>query len=297
MAGLLARLFHDAVDRAAHPGLVPLLRPEIQDGDAQPLHIDARIVPRLRDRVFHEHRRHDEEPGGDRDLPAEQRPLTPRLRRAEDADSRRQLSPEIARARQLQRRLEPEHHERYQQGPRRDPERRAVWRRTYGQDPASSLGKQEVEFDVHQDREPLEDDVSRQAARRRQQEAFGALFTDEAPARRAQGPPDRNLVLSRRAAREHEIREVRAGDGKHQGHQRDDGPPEAAQSQGVLTRDRRHRFPLPRPFRCARLPRWRARRKARVEGRGDRAHLRGGGRRRDGRRKPPEHHQPAPIAR
>jgi hypothetical protein len=123
------------------------------------------------------------------------------------------------------------------------------------------------------------------------------LFTDEAPARRAQGPPDRNLVLSPRAARKHEIREVRAGDGKHQGHQRDDGPPEAAESQGVLTRDRRHRFPLPRPFRCARLARWRARRKARVEGRGDRAQFRGGGRRRDCWRKPPEHHQLAAIAR
>jgi hypothetical protein len=63
--------FHHAVDRAAHSGLVPLLRAEIQDGDAQPLQIDARIVPRLRDGVFHEHRRHDEEPGGDRDLPAQ----------------------------------------------------------------------------------------------------------------------------------------------------------------------------------------------------------------------------------
>jgi hypothetical protein len=175
--------------------------------------------------VFHEHRRHDEEPGGDRDLPAQQRPLTARLRRAEDADARRQLSPEIARARQLQRRFEPEHDRGYQQGPRRDPERRGVWRRTYGQDPASSHGKHEVEFDVHQDAEPLEDDVSRQAARRRQEEAFGALLATrrqrDAPRARRTG----NFVLSRRTSREHEIREVRAGDGEHQGHQRDDGPP------------------------------------------------------------------------
>jgi hypothetical protein len=272
------------------------LRPEIQDGDAQPVHVDARIVPRLRDRVFHEHRRHDEEPGGDRDLPAQQRPLTARLWRAEDADTRCQLSPEIARARQLQRRFEPEHDQRNQQGPRRDPERGGVWRRTDGHDPASSHGKHEVEFDVHQNAQPLEDPVGRHAACGRQEQAFGALFTDEAPARRPQGPPDGNFVLSRRTSREHEIREVRAGDGEHQGHQRDNGLCGAAQGR-VLTCDRRHRFSLPRPFRCARLTRWGARWKARVQGRGDRGHLRGGGRRRGCWRQPPEHHQLAAIAR
>ena len=79
---VLARLLQDAVDRAAHPPLVPLPGPEVQDRDAEPCHVDAGIVPRLLDRVLHEHRRDDEETGGDRDLPAEQQLLAPCLRRA-----------------------------------------------------------------------------------------------------------------------------------------------------------------------------------------------------------------------
>ncbi len=82
----------------------------------------------------------------------------------------------------------------------------------------SHTGKHEVEFGVHQIAKPLEDDVSRQAARRRQEEAFGALFTHESPPRGAKSPAYGNFVLSRRTSREHEIREVRAGHDEHQGH-------------------------------------------------------------------------------
>ena len=42
-----------------------------------PIQIDAGVVPRFRDRVLHEHRRDDEEPCRDRDLPPQQGVLAP----------------------------------------------------------------------------------------------------------------------------------------------------------------------------------------------------------------------------
>ena len=57
------------IQRPPRARLAPLRPVEIEDRDPDPIEIDAGVVPRFRDRVFHEHRRDDEEPGRDRDLP------------------------------------------------------------------------------------------------------------------------------------------------------------------------------------------------------------------------------------
>ena len=62
--------------------LVPLRRAKVQNGHGDSIHVDAGIVARLGDRVLHEHRRDDEEPRRDRDLPPQQNPLTPAGRRS-----------------------------------------------------------------------------------------------------------------------------------------------------------------------------------------------------------------------
>ena len=55
------------------------------------------------------------------------------------------------------------------------------------------------------------------APRQRQEARLDELRADEPPARRAERQPHRGLVPSRRAARQHEIRHVRAGDEQDQG--------------------------------------------------------------------------------
>jgi hypothetical protein len=68
-------------------------------------------MPCLCDGVLHEHRRDDEESCGDRHLPPEQCPPAPAPRAADAAPRSGQSSRDVAGSRELQRRLEPEHHE------------------------------------------------------------------------------------------------------------------------------------------------------------------------------------------
>ena len=56
------------------------------------------------------------------------------------------------------------------------------------------------------------------AARDRQHQALGQDLTDDASAAGAEREPDRDLALTRRAAREQQVRDVRADDDQQHGH-------------------------------------------------------------------------------
>src|SRR5215212_4369588 len=78
---MAAQFVEQTIERPPRARLAPLRPVEIEDRDPDPIQIDAGVVPRFRDRVLHEHRRDDEEPGRDRDLPPQQGALAPTARR------------------------------------------------------------------------------------------------------------------------------------------------------------------------------------------------------------------------
>ena len=78
---MAAQFAEQTIERPPRARLAPLRPVEIEDRDPDPIQIDAGVVPRFRDRALHEHRRDDEEPGRDRDLPPQQGALAPAARR------------------------------------------------------------------------------------------------------------------------------------------------------------------------------------------------------------------------
>ena len=64
--------------------------------------------------------------------------------------------------------------------------------------------------------EPLRDDHPGGRADRRDQQTLRQHLPDDAAAGRADREPDRHLALTRRRAREHQVREIRARDEEHQ---------------------------------------------------------------------------------
>ena len=111
---MAAQFAEQTIERPPRARLAPLGPVEIEDRDPDPIQIDAGVVPRFRDRVLHEHRRDDEEPGGDRDLPPQQGALAPAARRPGGRPGGERAA-HVDRARHLDRRLEAEDDQRHEE--------------------------------------------------------------------------------------------------------------------------------------------------------------------------------------
>ena len=284
------QLVEHAVGHAPRARLAPLRRAKVQDGHGDPIHVDAGIVARLGDRVLHEHRRDDEEPGRDRDLPPQQNPLTPAARQS----ARRpcgERAPYVDRAGQLDRRLEAEHDQREEQRRHRDSQRRRVQNRMKRQRGAAAERQRKGELGVHQDAQQLERDIGRHRAAGREDHALEALLAHEPPRRRAERAPHGELAHARRPTGEDQIPEVRAGDDEHE---RDKGHEQQAESPYgvVLVADRGHRPRAPRPIRRGVAFSGKPRRKRAVQACRNRLQFGGGGRDRAGRREAAEDGEP-----
>ena len=229
IAAIAAPFFDHPIDRATDPILVPDAVVEIQDRDRDPIHVDTAIVPRLVDRRADEHRRDDEEPGRDRDLPADHHPLAADARtNAGGAGGERAAN--VERPRQLHRRLETEDAEREQQS-----------------DTATVTACASTAGRIENVAAPPNGRPSTKSVVMNADTAWNITYDATAPAtassrlsmhcsqtsraaRRAHRHAHRELALPRGAARQHEVREVGARHQQDQSGQRDERHAETPQA-------------------------------------------------------------------
>ena len=110
---MAAQFAEQTIERPPRARLAPLRPVEIEDRDP----IRSRSTPescRASAIGIHEHRRDDEEPGRDRDLPPQQGALAPAARRP-GGRSGGERAAHVDRARQLDRRLEAEDDQRHEE--------------------------------------------------------------------------------------------------------------------------------------------------------------------------------------
>jgi hypothetical protein len=187
---------------------------EVHLGERDPVEIHAGVLPRAEDDVLGAEERDGHQPSRDRDLEREEVPAASPARHDPSCAVGGERASE-RRARGVQRRDQPEDEQREHRADDRDAGDGSVELRLEANNEARRHlegGRQQADHDDLCDKERGE------TARDGHEAGLEELRADEPPARGAEREADGVLVAARAAARQHQVRDVRARDQKHETH-------------------------------------------------------------------------------